>query len=230
MNILDILFPKRCVGCGVFGQYICIKCAASIRVIDDRNMICPVCGKLAIAGATHPRCQSRYGLDGLTSFFRYHGVIRQMVKALKYRYVSDLVGEWFDLISLLSYQPVKDLLQAYSSNFVLVPVPLHSARRRYRGFNQAELLGKLMVTKLLISLQTGILTRGRQTLPQVEMKDRQERLKNMGGVFSALSNTRQYPHIFLFDDVFTTGATLRSATNTLKRAGAKVVWGITMAR
>ena len=82
-------------------------------------------------------------------------------------------------------------------------------------------------------MRTDILKRVKKTIPQVQMKDRNERLRNMEGVF-ALNNLtmKQFNNssVILFDDVFTTGATLRSAANILKRSGAKNVWGMTMAR
>jgi competence protein ComFC len=63
------------------------------------------------------------------------------------------------------------------------------------------------------------------------MKDRDERMKNMDGVFSYNNETmKQCNNVLLFDDVFTTGATLRSAAAILKRSGITFVWGVTMAR
>lgn len=230
MNLLDLVFPKRCVGCGAIGQYICPRCTAAIKPIGASSTICPVCEKPAIDGATHPRCQSRSDLDGLTSFFHYQGVMRQAIKALKYRYVSDLVSVWENIIPRSAYRQLDYLLHEYNFGFVLVPVPLSNSRKRWRGFNQSELLGKLVADNLKVGLKTKILTRVRQALPQVEMKDREERLKNMSRTFSASPQVRPYPYVFLFDDVFTTGATLRSAAKVLKRAGARIVWGVTMAR
>ena len=104
---------------------------------------------------------------------------------------------------------------------------------RDRGFNQAEVLGKLLARRLHIPLRTDILRRVKKTTPQVEMKDRKERLRNMKNIFEINPATiEQWNNktIILFDDVFTTGATMRAAGETLKRAGAKRVWALTMAR
>ena len=63
------------------------------------------------------------------------------------------------------------------------------------------------------------------------MKHRRERLQNMEHVFSISSKQpSRYPAVLLFDDVFTTGATMRAAANVLKRSGIKQAWGVTMAR
>ena len=222
VNILDFFFPKRCVGCGKIGKYFCIFCTAKIRYIQANEYICPMCGRLALDGATHPGCRTRYGLDGLTSFFHYDGPVRKAVKALKYRRISDLASEFVFLI------PTK-LLSSNLLSSLFIPIPLHTSRFRLRGFNQAEVLGKLLAARLNIPVRTGILKRVKITQPQVDMKNRDERLKNMKNVFRAVQ-TIQNKDILLFDDVFTTGATMRSTANVLKRAGAKRVWAVTIAR
>jgi ComF family protein len=224
MHILDFIFPKRCVGCGKVGIYFCNRCVLRIRVIKPNESICPICEKLAIDGVTHPRCRTRYTIDGLTSFFRYDGVVKKGIKSVKYRFVSDLAKEFFDLVPEL-------LLKQIPADSILIPIPLHSSRLRYRGFNQAEVLGKLFAKRLDIPMKTDIIYRSKKTVPQVEMKDRKTRLQNMDNVFTM---NKQIPgrcaNIILFDDVFTTGATMREAAGILKHHGVKFVWAVTMAR
>lgn len=231
MGLLDFIFPKRCVGCGRVGGYFCSRCISSIKLISSNESICPVCEKPAIDGRTHPKCQSKYALDGLTSFFHYDGAIRKAIKAVKYRFIFDLAKEFITLIPSSSlYQVTKPLTNQLT---FLVPIPLHPSRLRSRGFNQAEVLGKLVAQRLHVSMMSDILTRVKKTVPQVEMKHQSERLKNMEGVFGVNKLTIQQINnvtILLFDDVFTTGATMRAAAKVLKQAGATFVWAITMAR
>lgn len=232
MHILDVVFPKRCVGCGKIGKYFCARCALMIRIIRVNEAICPICEKPAVDGVTHPRCRTRYSMNGLTSFFRYEGAVREAVKAIKYRYVSDMAAEFISLIPESSLFSLAKLVNTKPLSPLLIPIPLHPTRLRFRGFNQAEELGKLLATRLTTPMRTDILRRTKETVPQVEMKDRRKRLKNMEDVFS--SHNSQFiirdSSILLFDDVFTTGATMRSAANVLKRAGVAFVWGVTMAR
>ncbi len=170
MQFLDLLFPRRCVSCGKIGKYFCNKCTDKI---DPRvPTVCPVCDGLSISGFTHARCQTKYTLDAQISFFYYEGVIRDGIKALKYRFVSDLAR---DLINLIP----QDSLSLIPKSSVLVPIPLHSSRMRFRGFNQAEILGKFLAKRLDIPIRTDILIRERYTKPQVEVKDRKKRLKNI---------------------------------------------------
>lgn len=225
MNILDLIFPKRCVGCGKGGRYFCEICAGKILLFKEP--ICPVCFGRAIDGATHPRCQTRYSLDGLTAFFHYRGVVQKAIKRLKYRFVTDLAEEFIDLLPSSFFKS-----NIWYPSSILIPIPLHSFRLRFRGFNQAEILGKIIAGKLDIPLRTDLLLRVKKTLPQVEMKERKKRLKNMEDVFTVNNWAMKQLNkaaILLFDDVTTTGATLRSAANVLKRRGIKKVWGITMA-
>lgn len=234
VGILDFIFPKRCVGCGRVGKYFCISCSARIRPILVSETICPICERSAIAGMTHPKCRTRYTPDGLTSFFHYDSAIKKAVKALKYRFVSDIAAEFASLISDNTLSDIPNLQTP-----ILIPIPLHKMRLHQRGFNQAEILGKFVSERLSaqaglrIPMHTDILLRTRMTKPQVEMKHREERLQNMHGVFSLnprIKKGMRNKNVILFDDVFTTGATMRAATSILKRAGVKRVWTVTMAR
>jgi ComF family protein len=211
MNLLDFIFPKRCVNCGKIGKYFCAACRAKIRAIAPNERICPMCGRLAFEGITHPRCRTRYSLDGLTSFFHYDGPVKKAIKAIKYRYLSDLVKEFISLIP--SYTIPRG---------VLVPIPLHPSRFRERGFNQSEVLAE----QLHIPMRTDILRRTRATMPQADIREKKKRLDNMKNSFIS-RETRG--NIVLFDDVCTTGATLRNAAGALKRAGANHVWAMTIA-
>jgi len=168
MNLLDVFFPKRCVGCGRVGRYFCYRCKKTIRPIFQNEAICPVCEKPAIDGFTHPRCTGRYEVDGLTSFFRYDGVVKKAIKTIKYRFVSDLASEFVSLIPESSISSLSTLLNTTFRSPLLIPIPLHPSRFRFRGFNQAEKLGNVFAEQLHISIKTDILRRTRETKPQVE--------------------------------------------------------------
>lgn len=229
MHLFDLLFPVRCLGCGRFGKYFCDQCRTTIKYIDTSETICPVCERPAMLGATHPRCRTKYTLDGLTSFFHYKGIIRTAIKAIKYRYVSHLSDEFASLVPKSFFDKLHVPL---FSDTILVPIPLHVTRLRTRGFNQAEVIGRLIARNIDIPMKADILKRTKKTIPQVEMKDRHTRLKNMEGVFSLTSGSlvSRSLGIVLFDDVFTTGATMRAAASVLKHAGVQYVWAFTMAR
>src|SRR3989338_8881473 len=79
--ILDLLFPKKCIGCNKSGSYFCSDCVSSILQTD---LVCPKCEKLAVGGQTHPICQRKFGLDGLWSLALYENPLKKAIQKLKY--------------------------------------------------------------------------------------------------------------------------------------------------
>lgn len=229
MGILDLLFPKKCLGCGKIGEYFCSQCLNFTSVTNGE--ICPVCERPAIGGLTHPGCQSPGSLDGLTSIFAYKGLVKRAIVKLKYRFVSDLAKDLIELFLSFCGEDKTFSQFCQKKGVFFVPVPLHPRRKRWRGFSQTNLLGKMISENLGLSFLPDLLQRVKNTRPQVELKekDRKENIKNAFG-FSPNILISQYPNILLFDDVWTTGATLKEAGRTLKKAGAKKVWGLTLAR
>jgi ComF family protein len=228
--ILDFLFPRRCLGCGKVGHYFCSDCLNLVLLKDQQ--ICPVCGRASLGGLTHHFCRRPFGLDGLTSIFAYKGVVTKAIKKLKYKFVKDLAEELVELF--LSFCGEEKLFSDFCClpNVVLVPIPLHPQRLRWRGFNQAELLGKLIAKNLEIKFVPGLLLRVKNTKPQVEL-DKAQRQINIRRAFALNRNCKLKIgnwNFILFDDVWTTGATLKEAGKVLKRNGAKKVWGLTIAR
>lgn len=226
--ILDLLFPKRCVGCGRIGKYFCVTCAAGMRPVAVNECICPMCGRGAIDGITHPRCRTRYGLDGLSSVFHYQGVVRRAVTTMKYRLVTDIAREFVDVVPDVWIDAMR---RRIGNDSVLMPIPLHPSRIRERGFNQADILGKFLCVRIGIAPVSAVIERKRKTVAQVAMTNRSERIANLAGAFGMRRGSFRSPaSVVLFDDVFTTGATMREAANVLKRNGTKFVWAVTMAR
>jgi len=109
---------------------------------------------------------------------------------------------------------------------LIVPVPLHSSRARERGFNQIELVLNALPQEFrdgsLSILMPGALLRIRETKQQTRLP-RSERLSNVAGAFTVFeAGFVDKTHVFLIDDVTTTGATLVNAATPLRRAGADV--------
>lgn len=230
INLLDLLFPKLCVGCRKFGTYFCPKCVADIA---QTNLVCPNCEKPAIGGAVHPLCKKRYGLDGLWSLGIYQDPLRKIIQKLKYKYVRE-VGEV--LVNLMVEYWAKydayflsEIKKDGGQNWIIIPVPLHPKRQNWRGFNQSALIGQTLSNSIGLAYSEK-LKRIRHTKPQVTLKSWQ-RKKNISGAFS-LSPNYQLPaaNYLLVDDVWTTGSTLKECCYTLKRGGAQKVWAITLAR
>ncbi|MCL4390241.1 MAG: ComF family protein [Patescibacteria group bacterium] len=215
--LLDIIYPRKCVSCGKWGKFICESCRSKIDYFS--LPVCPYCENFSPAGLTHPVCRPRFGLDGMFVLGHHRGPLRQALLAMKYKGNHWLAQELAQLV-----------LKNYPDKFAfdyLVPVPLSRARQRQRGFNQAEKLA----WELKFKPVANILKRVRDTKPQFDLKFN-ERKKNVKDAFALSSHQPLVTShsLCLVDDVATTGATLFECAKVLKRAGAKSVFAICVAR
>jgi ComF family protein len=114
---------------------------------------------------------------------------------------------------------------------IIISVPLHVKRFRWRGFNQAELLADEISEYFNLPMEKTILVRKKNNIPQVEVKDRKDRIENIRDAFICSSNEKvKDKTVILIDDVATTSAILGECAKALKSAGAKEVWGVVVAR
>lgn len=229
--ILDILFPKKCVGCNKAGSYFCQDCVSNILQTD---LVCPSCDRLAVGGQTHPVCRRRFGLDGLWSLGIYQDSLKNAIQKLKYKGIKELAEVLTDIIIeyWAKYQPfiVDQIKKDRGVGWAVIPVPLYWWRENNRGFNQSSLIGQTLSKSLGLDYCNG-LKRLRYTKSQVKLKGKQRRA-NISGAFEITKSYTLNPilYVLLIDDVWTTGSTLRECCWVLKRAGVKKVWAITLAR
>ena len=228
--VLDVLFPKKCIGCSKEGSYFCLSCEARIF---HPNLICPKCKNISPNGQTHDKCQEKVTLDGLWSLGIYKNPLKNAILQLKYKYTKEitqnlvdvLIKYWENSKPFIYQQIIKDK----GIGWIIVPVPLYWYRANSRGFNQSSLIGQSLSRKLSLEYCEG-LRRIRSTKSQVSIKGK-DRYQNMKNAFSR--NTKysvQEKNILLIDDVWTTGSTMKECCIVLKKAGAKKVWAITLAR
>ncbi len=194
-------------------------------------MVCTVCQKQALGGLTHPVCKTRYTIDGVFPSLVYKGVVKKLMYVFKYPpYLRDLEEQLIDLLyeGIIQKEQFFSLL---SQKAAFVPIPLHHVKFRKRGYNQSEILAKGLAKKFDITV-IDLLKRTRYTNSQVGFT-KEERAKNILDAFALKKDipdlVKKYHHIFLVDDVVTSGATLKEAAKILKKAGFKYVWGVTLA-
>lgn len=147
----------------------------------------------------------------------FDGPLREAIHAFKYEGQHALAAELGDLIARLV---TRDLASGHSLDAV-VPVPLHAARLRERGYDQAELLARHVARRAGVPLRPA-LHRIKSTAPQVDL-DRPARARNTLGAFVGVAGSLRGLRIALVDDVATTGATLASAALAARAAGARAV-------
>lgn len=210
-DILNFLFPKNCLGCGKDGFVICSDCLGGIKLLDFQE--CPE--RLIVA--------SRYDKKGL---------LKKLIEAYKYKFSEELGAV---LSSLLAAQ-VQKLYKFFEQNLgkaLVVPVPLHSRRLRYRGYNQSELLARALLKNPILKefnwQISNCLKRVVYTVPQVGLS-RTERLVNLKDAFVCEDPLLVFgKRVVLVDDVCTTGATLFECEKVLKKAGAASVTALVLA-
>lgn len=225
-GILDAIFPVRCTGCGKEGWYICEKCEG---FLSENALICPACGQSSLTGVCHEKCKTRYGLDGLTSMWEFDGVLKLLVHEVKYNGVTHAVKE---IVEKMMGVAIEDSMRfgdflLFSQSAEYTWVPMFRKKERTRGFNQAMLIAKEFA-KYTKGESANLLVKARETKDQADLK-REERLQNVRGVFCVKAQNLS-ERVVLVDDVWTTGATMRECCAVLKKAGAKEVWGLTIAR
>ena len=239
MNFLDLFFPKFCVNCKKLGDYLCPNCFIYLSFYVAN--ICAVCSHPSIDGMTHPGCRGRYTIDGTFVGLEYNPVMKKLMYQFKYKpYLSDLSKFLSELLyeSLIQKEEFAKLIDR--KDFVFVPIPLFTSREKSRGYNQSELLAKRLSKKFGLEVKS-LLTRIKDTKTQVGQtkKERRENLANAFALqtrnptrFAKAPARREFEirNVLLVDDILTTGATLNSAANSLKRAGARRVFGIALAK
>jgi ComF family protein len=229
--LLDIFFPISCLGCKTDETWLCEKCFSEIKILASQ--VCPLCENvLTRQGKLCPSCkrQRKSHFDCLVVATSYENpFVKQMIHALKYRFVEDLAEPLARLLtkSLLQNEiPLPDCL---------VPVPLHPRRLRWRGFNQSLLIAQKVSEGLAPLLKIEILQileRRRHNRPQMEIKKYQDRLDNVKGIFHPQNKALNLKNktVLLLDDIATTGATLEECARVLKEKGAKKVYAAVIAR
>jgi ComF family protein len=176
-------------------------------------------------------CFDTSPLDGVFGVLSYQDpMVKECVYAFKYAFVQSLAEPFGIRMSRrLQHEdiPLCD---------IIIPVPLHPLRFRWRGFNQAQLLTESLVEHLLpfhtIPLETDILIRKRFTKTQAKILSQKERKKNLYNAFSFQGDPASIEGktLWLIDDISTTNSTLTECARILKKNGAREVWGITLAR
>lgn len=225
--LAELLFPARCLGCG--GQLgtsrpplICNDCQAGIAAIA--SPFCSCCGAPK-SGRTCRACQQNsFAFDRARSLFVYQEPIRSLIHQLKFN------GKLTGLSTFAALAKEANAAAFFHEPDLILPVPLHIRRLRWRCFNQSLLLAKACFPVWKGKIQPDLLQRHRATVPQTQL-DSTARRSNLAGAFSLREpKTVKGRHILLVDDVFTTGSTLHECAKALREAGAVEIAAFTVAR
>ncbi len=211
-SLLNFFYPNRCPACGSFLQahaLLCDTCAEAILLGQDDY--CHRCGKIAC------RCKYvQYDFDWTVVCCKYEAVTIPAVLELKKSRNTNFAA--------FSAQILAERLRDspfYGNIDCIMPVPMHSRKKRQRGYNQAALIGAEISRLLSIPLREDVLYKA-YTAPDQHTLTRQERQKNVD-VFRIHDEKLDGMRILLCDDVLTTGNTMTRCAALLKKQGAAAV-------
>lgn len=231
-SLLELIYPERCVLCGT-GRGTAAWSRSGPRDPGlrfwDTTHLCRACEagleseSKSVVGLLDPGTGS--GLP-VVAAARTNGDLVKLVGAFKYH---GLRGLAWPLGRMLA-QTLGHFLAANDGVEVLVPVPLHRARRRTRGFNQAEILARLASEPFGIQVNPGALVRRRRTAQQARITSPAERRSNLATAFRPRPSPAGRGAL-LVDDLVTSGHTALAAAEALRSAGWRVcgVLGLGMA-
>jgi competence protein ComFC len=209
--ILDLIFPKFCLGCKREGTFLCEDCFSILEISTTHQKFK---GK-NLADLYFPVNYENFLVKRLIHSFKYPPLIKELKKEL-----ASLIISHFLLLDK----------KTDFSDFILLPIPLSKKKLKWRGFNQAEEIAKKLTDFFKIPLISDCLIKTKETKDQVELSEK-ERRENVKGVFFVKNREKIVGrNILLVDDVFTTGATMEEAARVLKEAGAEKIVGIVIAK
>jgi ComF family protein len=223
-DLVVLIYPSKCLICeGVQGSthtpLLCEDCLAEIA----RQ---PLPSEHGVVFSQGDRQGRHEDLDVVFAGWHYDAAMQSIIHALKYRRRPSLSRLFGNMLAQRLHEHLHDeICQA-----VLVPVPLHRRRERERGFNQSLLLARALANAWGLSVLPRAIRRVRFTQSQATLAAA-ERWENVAGAFAPASDLHLDHHtIFLIDDVFTTGATMKACAEALKSAGAGRVIGVALAK
>lgn len=226
-NLINLIFPPKCLVCSRVERLVCCKCIESCKTVGQD--ICVVCEKESLFGITHKQCTGKTPVKRFITIFEYDGVVRKVIKTSKYG------SKQFLALKLLTKYGVNLLnpeTLEYLKNSVLVPIPLNRAKEKARGFNQVDLICKELAFKTGCKIARNVLIRKKETLAQFE-NDRRARFKNLEGAFE-LSEKARLLHtdtkFVIVDDICTTGATVLEASKNLNGYGFSNITVFTLSK
>jgi predicted amidophosphoribosyltransferase len=210
MDLIDYIFPKKCVICKKQGSYLCEGCFAFISF--NQNPICLICKKFSKNNLTHKECLNKYSIDGYFSALSYSKTVEKLIHDFKEKpYLKDLSLVLSELFyeSIIQNENFYNIIKKLDP--ILAPVPLNKEVFKKRGYAQSGFLAKNLSKYLNI-----------KTFSILERKNSEFVIKSGFDIKNL--------NIILVDDISRSGFTLISASKVLKKYGAKRVFGLTLVK
>lgn len=213
--LIDLLLPPACAACGRAGSILCDRCTAALRtpdsgafVVADAGLVLGDAAQLAMGAFVHA------------------GPMRAALSRLKYAGAARVCGP----LAAAAASAFRRLLAVSGTDAALVPVPVHAARRRQRGYNQAELIARALARTAGARLRVVDVLERRAATERQHRLDRAARLRNLRDAFQVRRGVAVPRTVIVIDDILTTAATIEACASVLSEAGAASVYGFALAR
>ncbi len=204
------------------------KCPLCDR--STAKIICIDCDRQISACKSPIFRQNREGLN-LFAWGVYDSSLKQAIATFKFKNHPELAQPLgIKIAEAWNQDAIAQTLIKQSPNIKVVPIPMHPEKLKSRGFNQAELLAKYFCQYTELAIAPKILQRVKNTKPQIETKSKQEREDNLNSAFTVGNQFRNKSiSVILFDDIYTTGATIKEAIATLKSVNIQAIAVVVLA-
>ncbi len=225
-KLIQLFYPLRCPVCDrivrASGEKICTQCLGRLRLLTPPW--CMKCGKKVVGSAEYCADCTRKSHDYVRgrALYEYEGAALSI-----YRFKYGGRQEYAEFFGEQTVEFLGDFIRDIAPD-ALIPVPLHRKRKNARGYNQAELLAREIGERLGIPVETGFLLRKKNTAP-LKYENPEERQNNLKRAFNIGQNDVKLKNVILVDDIYTTGSTMDEAARTMRAAGVKDVYFITLA-
>ncbi len=210
-KLLELIFPAKCGFCGKINtQYLCKKCETKLgfeKSITNINV--------------SKSCYFKHYLYG----YLYKENIRRKMIDFKFNDKPELAHTFAKL--LLNNEKICGFLKSYD---IIIPVPMYHKKQIQRGYNQSELVAQIIGKELQIECIKDVLYKKRPTKMQSSL-DKQMRRINVKDAYDIKNEQKiKENKIILFDDIYTTGNTVKECSKVLKKSGAKEIAVLTIAK
>ena len=211
--VLDFLFPKVCGICDkICPDSLCKKCELKLLKCQTNKVI------------DYTNDRQKY-FDFHLFLFKYEDIIRKKIIDYKFNEKAYLFETFSKII--INNEKICGNLKSYD---IIIPVPMYKKKENKRGYNQSSLIAKNIALEIDIEYVDDCLIKITNNQTQSKLK-KAERISNVKGVYK-LNNTQKInnKNVILFDDIYTTGNTVNECCKLLKKAGAKKILVLTIAK
>lgn len=224
---VDLFLPRLCLSCNkkISYGYLCSNCQE--KIVFLKPPLCQYCSK-PIPTAENPICKKcsndKFFYDRIISIIEYKDPIVSLIHLFKYKNY-DFIAGFFSQLMIKHLEKIKFDINGYD---LITSIPMHKNKLKIRGYNQSEILAKLLSNYFKMPFSSDIMTVINIRPSQARLRQ-DKRKENIEGVFQGRKNLKN-KNLILIDDIFTTGSTVNSCCQEFKRMGANIITVITLAK